>query len=73
MAEGSKHLQALSTEEGRRQILGDETQRQAAQIYGLLAKLLCKTAVYEICELHQSHFAASDDLLAPAAKKLGQE
>ena len=49
-----------------------KTQRQAAQIYGLLAKLLCENDVYEICELRQSHFAALDDLFASVAKSYGK-
>ncbi|WP_158806909.1 DUF6538 domain-containing protein [Beijerinckia sp. L45] len=49
-----------------------KTQRQAGQIYALLAKVLSEQGVFEIGDLRQSHFADLDDLLANVAKSYGK-
>src|SRR5208283_5241384 len=49
-----------------------KTQRQARQIYALLARLLHEKGVHEIREIRQAHFAELEDLLRCVAKSYGK-
>jgi hypothetical protein len=58
--------------EKNKKIWDPKTQRQTAQIYALLAKILIEQSVFEIADVRQSHFADLDDLLANVAKSYGK-
>ena len=49
-----------------------KTQRQARQIYRLLARLLHENQVFDIASIRQSHFAALEGLLCSVATSYGK-